>query len=98
MGLISNGTTIFDNGAVSSSLTTSMVLVSSATVVGSSSSIIFTLSSYNIYKFFYVNVLIFSRNQNFNLIYQQIMGLIIMLQKQQHHGGLFIMRQEMILV
>ena len=55
MGLISNGTTIFDNGAVSSSFTTSMVLVSSATA-SSSSSIIFTLSSYNIYKFFYVNV------------------------------------------
>ena len=73
-----------------------MVLVSSATA-SSSSSIIFTLSSYNIYKFFYVNVHQLM-NPNFNLIYQQIMGLIIMLQKQQHHGGAFLMRQEMILV
>ena len=55
MGLISNGTTIFDNGAVSSSLTGGMVLVSSATA-SSSASIEFTLGSYNIYKFFYINV------------------------------------------
>ena len=56
MGLISNGTTIFDNGVIDSGITTGgLVLVSSATA-SSSASIEFTLGSYNIYKFFYINV------------------------------------------
>jgi hypothetical protein len=42
MGLISNGTTIFDNGAMASGFGGSMVLVSSATA-SSSASIEFTL-------------------------------------------------------
>ena len=55
MGLISNGTTIFDNGAMASGFGGSMVLVSSATA-SSSASIEFSLGSYKEYKFFFVNM------------------------------------------
>ena len=55
MGLISNGTTIFDNGAMASGFGGSMVLVSSATA-SSSASIEFTLGDYKEYKFFFVNM------------------------------------------
>ena len=55
MGLISNGTTIFDNGAMASGFGGSMVLVSSATA-SSSASIEFDLGSYKEYKFFFVNI------------------------------------------
>jgi len=54
MGLISNGTTIFDNGAMASGFGGSMVFISSATA-SSSASIEFTLGSYKEYKFFWVN-------------------------------------------
>ena len=54
MGLISNGTTIFDNGAMTSGAG-SMTLVSSATA-SSSASIEFSLGSYKEYKFFFVNI------------------------------------------
>lgn len=53
MGLISNGTTIFDNGAFTSS--GSMKLVSSATA-SSSSTIDFTLGDYKEYQFYFVNI------------------------------------------
>jgi hypothetical protein len=53
MGLISSGTTIFDNGAYN--VGGSMVLVSSATA-SSSASIEFTLGNYKEYKFFFVNM------------------------------------------
>ena len=55
MGLISNGTTIFDNGAMASGFGGSMVLVSSATA-SSSASIEFTLGDYKEYKFFFINI------------------------------------------
>ena len=55
MGLISNGTTIFDNGAMASGFGGSMVLVSSATA-SSSASIEFTLGDYKEYKLFLVNM------------------------------------------
>ena len=55
MGLISNGTTIFDNGAMASGFGGSMVLISSATA-SSSASIEFTLGDYKEYKFFFVNI------------------------------------------
>ena len=55
MGLISNGTTIFDNGAMASGFGGSMVFVSSATA-SSSASIEFSLGSYKEYKFFFVNI------------------------------------------
>ena len=54
MGLISNGTTIFDNGSMSTGAG-DMVLVSSATA-SSSASIEFSLGSYKEYKFFFVNM------------------------------------------
>ena len=55
MGLISNGTTIFDNGAMASGFGGSMVLVSSATA-SASASIEFSLGSYKEYKFYFVNI------------------------------------------
>jgi len=55
MGLISNGTTIFDNGAMASGFGGSMVFISSATA-SSSASIEFTLGDYKEYKFFFVNI------------------------------------------
>ena len=55
MGLISNGTTIFDNGAMASGFGGSMVFISSATA-SSSASIEFSLGSYKEYKFFFVNI------------------------------------------
>ena len=55
MGLISNGTTIFDNGAMASGFGGSMTLVSSATA-SSSASIEFTLGDYKEYKFFLVSL------------------------------------------
>jgi len=53
MGLISNGTTIFDNGAMA--VGGSLVLLSSATA-SSSASIEFSLGSYKEYKFFFVDI------------------------------------------
>src|SRR6056300_1972308 len=53
MGLISNGTTIFDNGAMA--VGGSMVFISSATA-SASASIEFTLGDYKEYKFFFVNI------------------------------------------
>ena len=53
MGLISNGTTIFDNGALA--VGGSMTFISSATA-SSSASIEFTLGDYKEYKFFFVNM------------------------------------------
>jgi len=58
MGLISNGTTIFDNGAMSSSFGTSLKLISKQTA-SSSTSINFTTgidSSFNEYIFYFVNL------------------------------------------
>jgi len=55
MGLISNGTTIFDNGTMASGFGGSMVFISSATA-SSSASIEFTLGDYKEYKFFFVNM------------------------------------------
>jgi hypothetical protein len=55
MGLISNGTTIFDNGAMASGFGGNMVLVSSATA-SSSASIEFTLGNYKEYQFYFVNM------------------------------------------
>jgi len=55
MGLISNSTTIFDNGAMASGFGGSLVLVSSATA-SSSASIEFSLGSYKEYKFYFVNI------------------------------------------
>lgn len=63
MGLISNGTTIFDNGAMSTGAG-SMTLVSSATA-SSSASIEFSLGSYKEYKFFFVNIHPSVDNSNF---------------------------------
>lgn len=53
MGLISNGTTVFDNGAFTSG--GSMTLVSSATASGSAT-IDFTLGDYKEYQFYFVNI------------------------------------------
>jgi hypothetical protein len=53
MGLISNGTTIFDNGALA--VGGSMTFISSATA-SASASIEFTLGDYKEYKFFFVNM------------------------------------------
>ena len=55
MGLISNGTTIFDNGAMASGFGGSMTFISSATA-SASASIEFTLGDYKEYKFFFVNI------------------------------------------
>ena len=55
MGLISNGTTIFDNGSMASGFGGSMVFISSATA-SSSASIEFSLGDYKEYKFFFVNM------------------------------------------
>jgi len=58
MGLISNGTTIFDNGAMASGFIDDMVFISSATA-SSSASIEFTSgidSTYKEYVFYFVNI------------------------------------------
>ena len=55
MGLISNGTTIFDNGAMASGFGGSMNLISSTTA-SSSASIEFTLGDFKEYKFIFVNI------------------------------------------
>jgi len=55
MGLISNGTTIFDNGAMASGFGGSMTFISSATA-SSSASIEFDLGSYKEYKIFGLNL------------------------------------------
>ena len=55
MGLISNGTTIFDNGAMASGFGGSMTFISSATA-SSSASIEFTLGDYKEYQFYFVNI------------------------------------------
>ena len=55
MGLISNGTTVFDNGAMASGFGGSMIFISSATA-SSSASIEFTLGSYKEYQFYFVNI------------------------------------------
>jgi len=55
MGLISNGTTIFDNGAMASGFGGDLIFISSATA-SSSASIEFSLGSYKEYKFFFVNI------------------------------------------
>jgi hypothetical protein len=55
MGLISNGTTIFDNGAMASGFGGSMVFVSSATA-SASATIEFTLGDYKEYQFYFVNM------------------------------------------
>jgi len=58
MGLISNGTTIFDNGSIASSFGSSLKFISKATA-STSSSIEFTSgidSSYNEYIFYFVSM------------------------------------------
>jgi hypothetical protein len=58
MGLISNGTTIFDNGAMASGFGGSMVLISSQTA-SASASIEFTTgidSTYKEYQFYFINI------------------------------------------
>ena len=55
MGLISNGTTIFDNGAMASGFGGNMVLVSSATA-SSSANIEFSLGSYKEYQFWFIDI------------------------------------------
>jgi hypothetical protein len=64
MGLISNGNTVFDNGAMASGFGGSMVLVSSATA-SASATIDFTLGSYKEYQFYFVNIHPASNNYNF---------------------------------
>jgi len=54
MGLISNGSTVFDNGSMASGFGGSMVFISKATA-SSSASIEFSLGSYKEYKFYWVN-------------------------------------------
>ena len=66
MGLISNGTTIFDNGAMASGFGGSLVFISSATA-SASASIEFTLGSYKEYKFFFVNIHPSTDNVNFTV-------------------------------
>jgi hypothetical protein len=55
MGLISNGTTIFDNGSMASGFGSSLKFISSATA-SASTSIEFSLVNYKEYKFFFVNI------------------------------------------
>ena len=55
MGLISNGTTIFNNGAMATGIGTNMKFESSATA-SDSSSIAFTLGSEKMYIFHFVDV------------------------------------------
>jgi hypothetical protein len=58
MGLISNGTTIFDNGAMASGFGGNMVFISSQTA-SNSASISFTTgitSTYKEYQFYFVNI------------------------------------------
>ena len=55
MGLISNGTTIFNNGAMASTIGSAMKLVSASTA-SSSSRISFTLSTEKEYMFYFVNM------------------------------------------
>ena len=55
MGLISNGTTIFNNGAMASTLGSAMKLVTASTA-SSSSSISFTLGTEKEYMFYFVNM------------------------------------------
>ena len=55
MGLISNGTTIFDNGSMASGFGGDLTFISKATA-SSSASIEFTLGDYKEYQFYFVNV------------------------------------------
>ena len=55
MGLISNGTTIFDNDSMASGFGGSLNFISKATA-SASASIEFSLGSYKEYKFFFVNI------------------------------------------
>ena len=58
MGLISNGTTVFDNGAMASGFSGAMTFIASATA-SSSSSLDFTSgisSTYKEYKFYFVDI------------------------------------------
>ena len=67
MGLISNGTTIFDNGAMASGFGGSMTLISSQTA-SDSASISFTTgidSTYKEYQFYFVNINPATDNVNF---------------------------------
>jgi len=54
MGLISNGTTIFDNGSMASGFGGSLKFISKATA-SSSASIEFSLGAYKEYQFYWVN-------------------------------------------
>ena len=69
MGLISNGTTVFDNGSMASGFGGSLVFISKATA-SSSASISFTSgidSTYKEYIFFLVNVHPQNTDQNFGI-------------------------------
>ena len=68
MGLISNGSTIFDNGSMASGFGGSMVFLSSATA-SNSASISFTTgidSTYKEYKFYWFNTIPVSNGQRFS--------------------------------
>ena len=55
MGLISNGTTIFDNGSMASGIGADLKFISKATA-SSSASIEFSLGDYKEYQFYFVNI------------------------------------------
>jgi len=55
MGLISNGTTIFDNGSMASGFGSSLNFISKATA-SASASIEFSLGDYKEYQFYFVNM------------------------------------------
>ena len=55
MGLISNGTTIFDNGSMASGFGGDLTFISKATA-SSSASIEFSLGNYKEYQFYFVNI------------------------------------------
>jgi hypothetical protein len=68
MGLISNGSTIFDNGSMASGFGGNMVFLSSATA-SNSASISFTTgidSTYKEYKFYWFNTIPVSNGQRFS--------------------------------
>ena len=65
MGLISNGSTIFDNGSMASGFGGNMVFISKATA-SSSASIEFTLGDYKEYQFYFVDI----HPQNDNVDFQ----------------------------
>ena len=64
MALISNGTTIFDNGSMASGFGGNLIFISKATA-SASASIEFTLGDYKEYQFYFVNIHPSNDNVNF---------------------------------